>query len=49
MYINTTFKVQGATADGDNLSLPVGERILQSLGWSIRLQVYADSIRLGDS
>lgn len=38
------FKVQGGTADGDNLSLPVGEGTLLSLGWSIWLQVYADSI-----
>lgn len=44
VYLNTVFKVQGGTADGDNLSLPVGEGILLSLGWSIWLQVYADSI-----
>lgn len=40
--------MQGGTADGDNLSLPVAERILLSVGWSIWLQVYADSIRLSD-
>lgn len=44
VYLNTMFKVQGGTADGDNLSLPVDEGILLSLGWSIWLQVYADSI-----
>lgn len=38
------FKVQRGAADGDNLSVPVGEGTLLSLGWSIRLQVYADSI-----
>lgn len=47
--INAPFKVQEGTADGDNLSLPAGERILLSLGWSIWLQVYADSIRRGES
>lgn len=49
VYINALFKVQEGTADGDNLSLPVGERILLSLGWSIWLQVYADYIRRGES
>lgn len=49
VYLNTTFKVQGGTADGDNLSLSVGKGILLSLGWSIWLQVYADSIWLGES
>lgn len=49
VYINAPFKVQEGPADGDNLSLPVGERILLSLGWSIWLQVYADSIRRGES
>lgn len=44
MYLNNMFKVQGGTADGDSLSLPVGEGILLSLGWSIWLQVHADSI-----